>query len=127
MIHSIEEMVGVTLRFAENVDDTITLKSATDTYSITYLQDCCASCSVVDIAGDLKDLVGTPVVMAEMVRSRDNPANLPTPEYQDSFTWTFVKFATAKGYVTITWYGESNGYYSETPTFMKNGRSYEFS
>ena len=74
----------------------------------------------MDIVGDLEDLIDTPLLMAEMVTNEnENPPNVKVPEFQDSFTWTFYKLATIKGYVTISWYGESNGYYNESVTFIK--------
>ena len=72
----------------------------------------------MDVIGDLGDLIGTPIVMAEEAISENkNPEGIEVPKDQDSFTWTFYKFATIKGYVTIRWYGESNGYYSESVSF----------
>ena len=46
----------------------------------------------------------------EKVQS-DNYAALN--KYDESYTWTFYKFRTNKGYDFMRWYGTSNGYYSE--------------
>jgi hypothetical protein len=73
-------------------------------------QDCCEFVRLYDIAGDLDDLVGTPILKAEESSNRDDP---PTMEADESWTWTFYLFATAKGHVTLRWLGTSNGYYSE--------------
>lgn len=84
------------------------------TWEMYHEQDCCEDVSIEDIIGNIKDLIGEPLVMAEEITSNENPHDANWKEYQDSFTWTFYKFATVKGYVTIRWYGESNGYYSES-------------
>jgi len=74
----------------------------------------------VDIDGDFDDLIGSPLLMAEEIsHDNENPEEVNVPEDQESFTWTFYKLATIRGAVTIRWYGESNGYYSEAVTFEK--------
>jgi hypothetical protein len=85
-------------------------------FMMSCYDDCRASCTIDEVHGDLSDLVGSPILLAEEVVSRENPEGV-TKGYQDSFTWTFYKLATIKGSVTIRWYGESNGYYSESVTF----------
>jgi hypothetical protein len=75
--------------------------------------DCCETVAIEDVCGDLADLLGTPILHAEEVSSTDAP--VPVGEYgtPESYTWTFYKFDTIKGSVTVRWLGQSNGYYSE--------------
>ena len=86
-------------------------------YEMFHDYDCCENVYIEDICGDINNLIGSKIIMAEEVINRDlSPLN----KYDESYTWTFYKFATVKGYVTIRWYGESNGYYSERVDFVIN-------
>ena len=93
----------------------------TDSEGVKYLmyheQDCCEEVNIEDICGDINNLLNTPIVLAEEVI---NTGEVEDEGYSDySCTWTFYKLATIKGYVTIRWYGVSNGYYSETVDLVR--------
>ncbi len=90
-------------------------------YTMFHMQDCCESVSIEDINGDLDDLIGSPILQAEEETSNENPPNyvIESAYLPESFTWTFYKLATIKGYVTIRWYGSSNGHYSESVDLYK--------
>lgn len=85
-----------------------------DKYIMYHDQDCCEDVYLEDIEGDINNLLNTPILEAHEVSNNDDPNS----EYE-SVTWTFYKFSSAKGYVTLRWLGNSNGYYSEDVTFKK--------
>ncbi len=77
-------------------------------------QDCCESVWIEDICGDLEDLVGAPITTAECVSDYNaEPNGIDRDRIDDHYTWTFYRFGTMKGSVTVRWFGTSNGYYSE--------------
>lgn len=116
----LNELLGKTLTKVELLDDEILFVTQEgEEYKMFHYQDCCESVTIEDICGDLDDLIGWPITMANECTSNQNPEGVEIPKYQESFTWTFYKLATIKGYVDIRWYGESNGYYSENVDFYK--------
>jgi len=86
-------------------------------FMFAHQQDCCESVDINDIVGDLQDLCGEPLLVAEEVKG----ATEPDEEHYESYTYTFYKFATRKGYVDVRWLGESNGYYSESVELFVEG------
>lgn len=103
-------------------------------FSIGHIQDCCECVDLIDVDGDLQDLVGGRIVLAEVVGlwngydgkwtdgydSTNRPADLEPAEYE-SCTWTFMKLGTEKVSLTMRWYGSSNGYYSEHVDIVHHG------
>jgi hypothetical protein len=108
----------ISLTGAENGSDSV-LYTTTDgtVYESYHSQDCCESVSVVQVDGDVEDILNSEILMAEEATSSgfddDDPRN------GESNTWTFYKLATVKGYLTIRWLGTSNGYYSESVDFRE--------
>ena len=107
------QMLGKTfVRVSGSVDgDEMLFETATgERFMFAHQQDCCETVRINDITGDLQDLVGEPLLISEEVKG----ATEPDEEHYESYTYTFYKFATRKGYVDVRWLGESNGYYSES-------------
>lgn len=114
----IDTLLGKTVDKVVVSADEVRFHVGADVYRLWHDQDCCESVRVEDVIGDVNDLVGTPIVLAEESTSTFRPTDLPVPTHHDeSQTWTFYKLATMKGYVTIRFHGSSNGYYSEGVSF----------
>lgn len=97
--------------------DRVSFKTANGEFVLFHQQDCCESVALNEIVGDMADLIGSPVVLAEEASNEAEAAD--PPPNPDSFTWTFYRLGTAKGTVVLRWLGESNGYYSESVDFVR--------
>ena len=114
----LNDLLGKTLTAIKvELDEIIFTRDDGQRLRMYHPQDCCEDVRVEEVIGDINDLIGSTLLMAEEVKSEDEtPPGIPPKPLKNkgaTFTWTFYKFATIKGYVTIRWYGTSNGYYSE--------------
>ena len=105
------DMVGKVFTSVRNENTELVFENATERFVFFHQQDCCEHVSIEDVCGELQDLVGEPLLMAEEVEGQ-TPVDFDEAEHE-SVSWTFYKFATRKGYVDVRWLGETNGYYSE--------------
>ena len=111
MINNFEDMVGNVIRGIDINYDNDEMLFGFDNgerHKLFHEQYCCESVTIKEIHGDLDDLIGTPVLLADVITETDNNWDIDS-----TCTWTFYKISTIKGSVTITWLGMSNGYYSE--------------
>ena len=115
MFVDFETLAGKTITSVEGLEkgsEKIIFKTSDGkTYKMYHEQECCESVSVEDVCGDIENIIGTPVLFAK--ESSCGGEN----NWDESYTWTFYKIGTVKGWVDIRWYGESNGYYSEKVDF----------
>jgi len=121
-INQIKVLIGKTLTNVSINDaknEIIFVTNMGEKYILYHDQDDSENVTVEDINGELSDLENSPILMAEEVTQKNKLTEMENENDDDSFTWTFYKFATIKGYVTIRWYGGSNGYYSESVSFKK--------
>ena len=109
---ALKNMVGTIFPIVSADDGCLIFENANERYVFAHSQDCCEHVYIESIVGDVEDLVNTPILIAEE-STGDTPSD-STASPSESYTWTFYKFATFKGYVDIRWLGESNGYYSES-------------
>jgi hypothetical protein len=86
-------------------------------YRLYHEQDCCESVYVEDVCGDINDIIGQRVEVAE---ERVGDSKYDNDSYE-SCTWTFYTLRTIKGSLDIRWVGSSNGYYSEAVDFERIG------
>jgi hypothetical protein len=88
---NISELVGKTLSKIEvdrNRDEIVFETADGQKYKMLHHDDFCESVTIEDIAGDLNDLIGSPITKAE---ESSNSQDAPKPGYVESYTWTYYE------------------------------------
>lgn len=114
LITKFSTLLGKTITSISLSEDHIKFYTTSGTFLQYHEQDCCETVWLESHDGDINDLIGSPLVMAEEIIEHTSG----TDDFE-SITYSFYKLATIKGSCTFTWRGTSNGYYSETVELYK--------
>jgi len=116
---AISELVGKTMTSVLAFDAAAIRFKTTDhqIYQLYHDQDDDERVYIELIHGNLSDLMGSPIIVAEESVGKE-PREIDQDDTH-SHSWTFYKFATLKGIVHVRWFGRSNGWCSERPDMFK--------
>ena len=96
--------------------NTGSLKIITDKYKyhLYHEQDCCENVRLVDVIGDVDNILNEEIIFAEEDAGANDPDwHTDYDYYNDSHTWTKYVLKTKNNSLEFWFLGESNGYYSE--------------
>jgi hypothetical protein len=108
-------LIGKTFTEITKSTEELIFKNETEGYVLVHMQDCCEYVYIEDIDNDIQLLVGAEILEAEESSHDGDEDKL----CGDSCTWTFFKIRTQRDSFTIRFFGESNGYYSESAELYK--------
>jgi hypothetical protein len=118
-VNTYTEFSGKTIqeiRGCKKHSDEVTIKF-TDGSCLKFYhkQDCCETVLLEDFDATPEDLVNAKIISIEERISNSNENEIkPLNTLDQSYTWSFYVIKTSKFTMTMRWYGESNGWYSET-------------
>ena len=114
----IDDLVGKVIKGWAYSDEYFQILTDDCVYIFYHEYSCCESVWLTQVDGISDKLIGSRIVIAEVVTKTGEHGVIDTDEY-DSITWSFYKIGTNKGMIDFRWCGESNGYYSETVDLVK--------
>lgn len=117
-VNTYTEFSGKTIeeiRGCKKHSDEVTIKF-TDGSCLKFYhrQDCCESVLLEDFDTEPEYLINTNIVSIEERISRSGEGIKPLNDWDESYTWSFYVIKTSSSTMVLRWYGESNGWYSET-------------
>ena len=85
-----KDLVGKTIVDIQGLekgsDEVVFVCSDGSKYKMYHEQDCCETVDIDDVIGDVEDLIGSEILIAE---ENSNSGENPKETYDYSFTWTF--------------------------------------
>lgn len=107
-MEDLERIIGATIQEVtgcEHESECVTFVTDRGTLRLLHRQNCCENVRLEDANGDIADLIGGVVSVAEERSNQEGERG----EYRTKYT--FYTIRTTKGDLDLRWIGRDNGYY----------------